>query len=39
MGIQEGEYLRDQAALRLQPLPKVSTEDLRMGKTQDTGPR
>ena len=34
-----GEYLIDLAAMRLHPLPTVSTEELRMWETQATGPR
>jgi len=32
-------YLLRLAAFRLQPLPTVSTEELGMRKTQETGPR
>ena len=34
-----GEYLIDLAATRLHPLPTVSTEELRMWETRDTGLR
>ena len=38
-GTQEGKNTCHLAAIRLQPLPMVSTEETRDVKTQDTGPR
>jgi hypothetical protein len=38
-GTQEGKNTCRLAAIRLQPLPMVSTEETRDMETQDTGPR
>ena len=38
-GTQEGKNTCHLAAIRLQPLPMVSPEETRDGKTQFTGPR
>ena len=37
--IQEGKHTCHLAAIRLQPLPMVSSEETQDVKTQDTGPR
>ena len=38
-GTQEGKNACRPAAIRLQPLPRVSLEEIQDVKTQDTGPR